>query len=121
MHCLKHLLNKYSKTTRMITVVLFAMSLGVYCLQYVREARAFTAKTWDGGGTTNNWSEAANWSGDTVPVAGDDVTFDATSTKSVTIDTNINVGSIAIAASYTGTITQSNAASITVTGCSGRV
>lgn len=36
-------------------------------------------RTWDGGGATNNWSEAANWSGDTVPDAGDDVVFDTTS------------------------------------------
>ena len=42
--------------------------------------------TWDGGGATNNWSEAGNWSGDLVPAAGDNVTFDATSTKNATID-----------------------------------
>lgn len=84
-------------------------------------AEVMTAKTWDGGGATNNWSDAANWSGDTMPVAGDDVTFDATSSKNVTIDMNINVGSIAIASNYTGTITQSNSAAIVVSGCAGRV
>ena len=28
------------------------------------------AQTWDGGGTTSNWSDAINWSTNTVPVAG---------------------------------------------------
>jgi len=28
------------------------------------------ADTWDGGGTTNNWTEAANWLGDVAPTAG---------------------------------------------------
>jgi len=83
-------------------------------------AEALTPRTWDGGGATNNWSEAANWAGDSVPGAGDDVTFDATSTKNATIDVSINVGSIAIGSGYTGTVTQSNAASIQVSGCSGR-
>ena len=105
---------------RTIAIGVVAISIAVYCLQGGDTASAFTAKTWDGGGVTNNWSEAANWSGDTVPAAGDDVTFDATSTKNVMIDTNIHVGSIAIAGTYTGTITQSNTASIQINGCSGR-
>src|SRR5258708_4703611 len=37
-------------------------------------------RTWDGGGLTNNWSEAANWSGDIVPGSGDIAIFDGTST-----------------------------------------
>jgi len=41
---------------------------------------AFAAtRTWDGGGTTNNWSEPTNWSGDAVPTSADDVVFNATS------------------------------------------
>lgn len=84
-------------------------------------AEQFSAKTWDGGGVTNNWSEAANWSDNVVPGAGDDVTFDATSSKNVSIDSSINVGSIAIASSFTGTITQSDSAAIVVSGCAGRI
>jgi len=34
-----------------------------------------TTRTWDGGGTTNNWSEAANWVGDIIPGPGDDLIF----------------------------------------------
>jgi autotransporter-associated beta strand protein len=32
-------------------------------------------RTWDGGGTNNFWTTAANWSLDTPPVAGDDLVF----------------------------------------------
>lgn len=35
-------------------------------------------KTWDGGGADNNWTTAANWDGDTAPVANDDLVFPAT-------------------------------------------
>src|SRR4030095_3341874 len=34
----------------------------------VIEESILVTKTWDGGGVTNNWSEPANWSGDTIPV-----------------------------------------------------
>jgi len=33
--------------------------------------------TWDGGGANSNWSTPANWAGDTVPQAGDDLVFPA--------------------------------------------
>jgi len=36
------------------------------------------AQVWDGGGTTNNWTEAANWNPNTAPAAGDDLTFAGT-------------------------------------------
>lgn len=69
--------------------------------------------TWDGGGSTENWSEDANWSGNTQPGTGDVATFDSTSTKSATIDESISVQGIDINSGYTGTITQ--AATFTVT------
>lgn len=43
--------------------------------------------TWDGGGTTNNRSEAANWAGDQLPTSNDTVFFTTLSTKDVAIDT----------------------------------
>lgn len=33
--------------------------------------------SWDGGAGTNSWHDAANWSGDVLPGAGDDVVIDA--------------------------------------------
>lgn len=32
-------------------------------------------RTWDGGGSDNNWTTAANWSTDIAPIAGDDIVF----------------------------------------------
>jgi fibronectin-binding autotransporter adhesin len=32
-------------------------------------------RTWDGGGTDNNWTTATNWVGDVAPIAGDDLAF----------------------------------------------
>ena len=71
-------------------------------------------KIWDGGGANDNWSTAANWSGDVAPVASDSVQFGATSTDNCIIDTAQNAASITIGTGYTGTITAN--AALTVTG-----
>src|SRR5688572_21767153 len=71
-------------------------------------------RTWDGGGATNNWSEAANWSDNTAPVSGDIAVFNGTSTKNATIDTAFTITELDINAGYTGTITQSS--NLTITG-----
>ncbi len=39
--------------------------------------------SWDGDGADNNWSTAANWSSDTLPVDGDSLTFDLALASSV--------------------------------------
>jgi len=36
-----------------------------------------TVRTWDGGGTTNLWSNAINWAGNVAPLSGDDLVFPA--------------------------------------------
>ena len=37
------------------------------------------SRSWDGGGSTNNWSTPANWDGDlTAPIGNDSLTFDGT-------------------------------------------
>ncbi|MCC6124947.1 MAG: hypothetical protein IT426_08295 [Pirellulales bacterium] len=38
--------------------------------------------TWDGGGTDNKWSTAANWTGDMAPMAGDGLIFPAGAAQS---------------------------------------
>lgn len=73
---------------------------------------------WDGGGTTNNWSEDANWAGNIEPGSGDVAVFDngtcsGTPNKNATIDAAINVQGINIV-SYTGTISQSSTMTITL-------
>jgi hypothetical protein len=62
-------------------------------------------KTWDAGcGANTNWSCAANWSDDVVPLSGDTVNFSSGSTNSV------------VDASFAGTITN-----ITINGYTGTI
>jgi len=65
-------------------------------------------RTWTGNGTTNNWSEAANWSGNLVPLSTEEVVFSSVGTKDSTIDSSFGgtIGGISIESGYTGTITQ---------------
>jgi hypothetical protein len=55
------------------------------------EASAGT-KIWNGVGANNNWTTVANWFGGVIPVTGDDVIFDGTSTKNCTLDVAIGAG-----------------------------
>ena len=72
------------------------------------EAKAAT-KTWTGGGSTSNASEAANWGG-ALPVSTDDIVLDATSTKPLIWDAPSNSLSTTVASwtqnsSYSGIVT----------------
>lgn len=59
-----------------------------------------TALTWDGGGSTNNWSEAANWNPNAAPIDGIDLIFPAGVPADSLANTNniagLDVGSITI-------------------------
>src|SRR5436190_1716771 len=57
-------------------------------LEALEERLAPATATWTGNGTTNNWSQAANWSTNTVPGAADTVVFDSTSGKNATVDSS---------------------------------
>ncbi len=70
---------------------------------------------WTGGGITHNWSEAANWSTNSVPTASDYVVFSGTANKNALIDTPVSVGGIDLGAGYSGTITQAAGAPLTIT------
>jgi len=63
-------------------------------------------KYWDGGGADNNTSTAANWSGDSLPTAGDIVVFNNLSSKDATVDSDLTVAGWEITSNYTGAITQ---------------
>lgn len=75
---------------------------------FLNSARAVT-KIWDGGGADNSASTAANWDNDTLPSPGDDIVFDATSTKNCTWDltggTYTPVNNVSLNSGYTGTVT----------------
>jgi hypothetical protein len=108
----------YDKTKRkhLSTALLLSLALlsaVIVCLKLARTVRADNI-TWDGGGLTNNWSEAANWTNNTKPSTSDSVFFDGTSTKDCVIDENISVNGLWINAGYTGTVTQSGNTTITV-------
>lgn len=62
---------------------------------------------WDGGGSTSNWSEAANWSGDVAPAAGSTVVFNSTSLKNATVDADFGgtVAAVILDSGYTGAVT----------------
>jgi hypothetical protein len=111
-----------TKERRKIALVFVFLLLIVSGLTYWKIAYGVT-RTWDGGGvdgtcggagTANNWSCAANWSGDTAPTGSDIALFDGTSTKNATINANISVAGIDINTGYTGTITQSGSYTVTV-------
>ena len=72
------------------------------------------AFTWTGLGADNNWSTGGNWQGGGAPASGNTAIFNATASKSVTIDTTVNVAGVTIASGYTGTITQGAGQTITV-------
>ncbi len=83
---------------------IFALFIGLFL--FVSHNVQAATLTWDGGGTTNNWSEAANWSGNSIPLDFDDVIFNSTSTKNVVIDVAISPLQFNMNAGYTGTISQ---------------
>jgi len=54
-------------------------------------AAVAATRVWDGGGDGNSWTNAANWSADTIPVAGDDVVIDVSGTNATIVYTGGNV------------------------------
>ena len=106
----------HSNTIGVIRAVIF---VAVFFAVFMPSAPVNAAVIyWDGGGVGNNWSTVANWNGDVAPGSSDIASFDATSTKSATIDANINVAGIDIISGYTGTITQATGVTMTI-GSSG--
>jgi hypothetical protein len=82
-------------------------------------------RTWDGGGSTNNWSDAANWDCNCLPAAGDDTAIPLSFvTTTINIDVNVAVASIhsnanivvnpGVSVTLTGDITMSNGADLSI-------
>ena len=63
--------------------------------------------TWDGEGADDNWSTAANWSGDAAPGAADTALFDGTGQTDAILDSSFGgtVSRLQTTAAFTGTIT----------------
>ena len=47
-------------------------------LEPLERRELLSVRTWDGGGTNNNWTTPANWAGGVAPLAGDDLQFSGT-------------------------------------------
>lgn len=73
------------------------------------------ALTWDGGGSTNNWSECANWTTDSCPTSADTVNFNTTSTKDSVVDADFGgvLSTLSISTGYTGTLSLSRSLNVT--------
>lgn len=65
---------------------------------------ATETRTWDGGGTTENWSEAANWSGDSLPDCNDNVLFNNASAKFCFMNVNTTCRDITLRKNYGGRV-----------------
>jgi len=70
---------------------------------------------WDGGGSDNLFSTAANWTGDVLPQAGQLLVFDATGSKPCVIDIDVSVGGMRIDAGYAGSVS-CGANTLTISG-----
>lgn len=88
------LLGKYNQFG--LTVVAMLL-FGVLSILVAPKTFAAT-RTWDGGGSDDNWSTATNWDTDTAPVNGDDIVFTlANSDINSTNDfSNLTVNSITV-------------------------
>jgi hypothetical protein len=71
--------------------------------------------TWTGGGTSSNWSDAANWAAHAVPGSAATVVFNSTSGKNAIVDSAFAgvVGAVQLNSGYTGTVTLNRNLSIT--------
>ena len=57
-----------------------------FLLEPLERRELLSVCTWNGQGTDNKWSTAANWSGNAAPVAGDQLVFAGTTQTSTQND-----------------------------------
>ena len=82
---------------------LFMIFLVLSCVSI---AGAASTRTWDaGGGADSNWTKAANWSSNIVPIAGDTAYIDGGSNPTVQINGTAESRAIQFGHSGTGTVT----------------
>ena len=92
------------------TLVLSMSSLMLFAAPRVLAA----TRTWDGGGSDNKMTTAANWSSDTAPSAGDDLVFPANVTDR-TIINDFTAATSFNSIAFTGAATQDSNYSFTGT------
>lgn len=68
---------------------LFSVLLAFSAVMFLQSADASAAtRVWDGGGSNNNVTTAANWVGDQAPIADDVLTFPQSQTQTINFDTS---------------------------------
>ncbi len=55
-------------------------------IEPLEERALLSVCTWDGGGSDNNWSTAANWANDVAPIANDSLVFSGSTRTATTND-----------------------------------
>lgn len=80
---------------------------------FVPVAQAATI-TWDGGASTTSWFDAANWSGNAVPMSADETRIDTSGVTASTSDAN--TAQLHVGYSGTGTLTVNNGGEVASTG-----
>ncbi len=83
----------------------FYLSVSLLLSFFVSVSVAFADScVWNG--TTSTWSDSGNWTscGGSIPDSADTVTFNTTSTQSVTADTNVSASVFTVSSGYTGII-----------------
>jgi len=97
------------KMKAFVSVLVLSMS----SLMLFAAPRVFAAtRTWDGGGSDNKMTTAANWSSDTAPSAGDDLVFPANITDR-TIINDFTAATSFNSVVFSGTATQDSNYSFT--------
>ncbi len=81
-------------------------------------AKAAT-RTWDGGAGTLVWTSAANWSGDVVPVTGDDIIFSTAGTFTITAVPTLSINSLTVSSGTTVTLSGGSPTTLTIGGNAG--
>jgi len=81
----------------------------------IGEPSAFVPKTWDGGASTANWGDAANWNPDGVPTSSNNVTLSAPGATSINVNVAGNTNNLTINSSNI-TLTVNSGQSLTVAG-----
>ncbi len=61
-------------------------------IEQLEDRRLLATVLWDGGGNGTSWTDAANWDGDKLPAASDEVQL--ASGSNVTLDTDVDVASL---------------------------
>ena len=86
---------------------LISLSILFFVLFFISKTTFAATRTWNGGGITNNWSEANNWSGNVVPGSSDDVVFSASSTKNSVWDSAgpAQIITLNVQSNYSGNLT----------------